>query len=542
MPKNQIEHELEYVLSAAIAKCGDHHDAQDLAQETLLSALLYLEKGGVIDHPRAFLSALLDRKYYDMLRRKYRTPTVSIGDDFDLADDVDLTEALMRREEAEQIRREVAYLAESYRSVVVKHYFQNKSVNQISVELGLPVGTVKSRLDFGRKQMKRGLEKMEKYQESSYMPQRLDVRNSGGCGMNGEPMSLTECDILAQNLLILAYDKPITVSALAKAIGVAAVYVEPIINRLVDGELMRRMGDGRVYTDFIIYHASDFVKYIHEAEAFAEKYIEAYTDPLREAIGELMDTSFYSRRLERFMMIEIAEGLYNCMESIREKPQVFPDRPNGGKWIAFATVWPFDYKIPEDKRGKEEYGLAGRRCTQIDSYLDAKKLRLYNYETSLDPTGWRKHQGYEFGNFWEVEENMLKFFYLLKKRISPERVDLDMRMVKAIPLLEERGFITMKNGEPELLIPLLSHAEEKKFFGICNKAKATFGDNIRPYLAKWCQSHTKEIPPHLTSVPDQKRTMPYEPSTMMFVYEAINRGVHPRDLGYACPETICVFD
>ena len=35
MPKNQIEKEIEYVLSAAIAKCGDLNDAKDLTQETI---------------------------------------------------------------------------------------------------------------------------------------------------------------------------------------------------------------------------------------------------------------------------------------------------------------------------------------------------------------------------------------------------------------------------------------------------------------------------------------------------------------------------
>lgn len=542
MPKNQIEAEIEYVLSAAIKKCGNLHDAEDLTQETILSALIYLEKGGIIDNPRTFLSVLLNRKYYDMLRRKYRIPTVSIGDDFDIADDSDFTEDFGRCEEAEQIRREVAYLTESYRSVIVKYYFHNQNLHEISEELGLPVGTVKSRLDFGRKQMKKGFEKMKKYQENSYMPQHLAVRNSGRFGMNGEPMSLTEGDTLAQNLLILAYEKPITVSDLSKSIGVATAYVEPIINKLVEGELMKRMGDGKVYTDFIIYHASDYVKYIHEAEAFVEEHIEAYTEPLQIAIKELKETSFYSQRLERFMMIQIAEGLFECMESVREKPQIIPDRPNGGKWIAFATIWPQNYSIPEDKRGKEEYGLSGRRCTRIDSYLDAKNLKLYNFESSLDPTGWRKHQGYGFNNFQDVEDNMLKFFYLVKNSINPKTVDLDTRMIKSIPILEERGFITTKNGSPEVLIPILSHEEEKLFLGICSKAQKTFGDNIRPYLAQWCKTHIKEIPPHLTSVPDQKRTMPYEPNVMMFVYEAIHQGVHPRDLGYICPETIAVFD
>ena len=243
------------------------------------------------------------------------------------------------------------------------------------------------------------------------------------------------------------------------------------------------------------------------------------------------------------MMIEIGQsGLYNCMESIREKPQIFPNRPNGGRWIAFATVYPEHYTIPEDRRGKEEYLLSGRRCARIDRYLDATNLRLYNFETSLDPVGWRKHDGFGFQSFQEVEDNMLKCFYLLGKKIDPEQVDLDTRMIKAIPLLEERGFLTTASGSPELLIPVSSHDEEKIFFGICNRAQKAFGENIRPYLSEWCKTHQKEIPPHLMGVPDQKRTMPYEPSTMMFVYEAIRQGMHPRELGYPCPETIAVFD
>ena len=329
MPKNQIEAEIEYVLSAALKRCGNLHDAEDLTQETILSALLYLEKGGMIDHPRTFLSVLLNRKYYDRLRRKYRIPTVSIGDDFDIIDDADFSEDFSRREEAEQIRREVAFLTESYRAVIVNYYFYNQNLHEISEKLGLPLTTIKSRLDFGRKQMKKGFEKMENYQENSYMPQWLAVHCSGRFGMNGEPMSLTDDDTLAQNLLILAYEKPISISDLSKAIGVAAAYTEPVINKLVAGELMKRMGDGKVYTDFIIYHASDHVKYVHEAEAFVEEHIEAYTDPLKIAIKELKETSFYSQRLERFMMLQIAEGLFECMESIREKPVICPDRPNG---------------------------------------------------------------------------------------------------------------------------------------------------------------------------------------------------------------------
>lgn len=52
--------------------------AEDLVQETVLSALLAIEQGRAIASPKAWLQRVLNRKYYDFLRQKYRRPTVSI--------------------------------------------------------------------------------------------------------------------------------------------------------------------------------------------------------------------------------------------------------------------------------------------------------------------------------------------------------------------------------------------------------------------------------------------------------------------------------
>ncbi|MBQ7291815.1 MAG: sigma-70 family RNA polymerase sigma factor [Clostridia bacterium] len=542
MQNDKIQNHLDFLLSAAMAKCGNLADAQDLTQETVLSALVYLEKGGVIENMRSWLIAVMKRKYYDLLRRKYALPTVTIGEDFELADESDIAERLLEEEEMENVRREVTYLADSYRTVIAKHYFHGKSIKEIAAELGLAEGTVKSRLDFGRKQIKKGFENMEKYAENSYMPQYLAVRNSGRFGLAEEPMSLTEGDTLAQNLLILAYEKPLSITELSRAIGVASAYVEPIVKKLVDGELMKRTGDGKVYTDFIIYRAEDYVKYIKEQEAFAEAHLSAYTEPLKAAIAELKATDFYSLRLERFMAIDVAsEGQYLSLESVR-KPQIFPERPNGGRWIAFGTIYPQNYVIPEEKRGREEYGMAGKRNTVIDKFLNASCLKLCNYETSLDKYSWLKHSGFDIPLFADVEFNMLKLFYLLKHGIAPETVDLDTRILKGMPLLEERGFISTKNGKPEVLVPCLTHEQSRIFASICKRAKTAFADNLREPLRKYCETHKKSIPAHLTSVPEQKLTMPYEPPAMAFVYEAIKAGVHVRDLGEPCPETIAIFD
>lgn len=83
----RLEQEMDFLLSAALRKCKNLQDAEDLAQETMLAALSYEARGGRIRDIRPWLVSVLDRKYCDMLRRQYRRPTVSIGADFDMADE-----------------------------------------------------------------------------------------------------------------------------------------------------------------------------------------------------------------------------------------------------------------------------------------------------------------------------------------------------------------------------------------------------------------------------------------------------------------------
>ncbi len=540
MKYDEITKHIDYILSYAMKKCDNSYDAEDLTSETILSAIMYLESGGAIENPKSYLLTILNRKYYSLLRKKYKLPTTAIADGHDIIDNDDFVENIINEQDREAIRREVAYLSKSYREIIVKHYFYGESVIDIGKDFGLCEGTVKSRLDFGRKQIKKGFEDMKSYTENSYMPQKLILRNSGRLGFNDEPMSLCDDEnTLAQNLLILAYERPISISDLSKEIGVATAYCEPIIKKLLEGELMKQMGDGKVYTDFIIYNAEDYVKYIKEQEAFAEKYIEAYLEPVKEAINELKKTDFYSLPLERYMLIHIAcEGLRLCDRTL--PPQIFPDRPNGGKWIAFGTVYPYNYKIPEDKKGKEEYLMSGQRWTRLENYLDKYDLCFYNYETSLYPCTSKFPDG--FASIQENESNMLKLFCLIKNKISPSTVDLDERIIKAIPKLKENGFIEEKNGELKLKAACITHEQEKTFWDICEKAARKFAVRIEKPLLDYYKTHRKQIPKHLKSVPEQKLLMPYSPGAMMFVYEAISKGVHPRDLGYPCPESIVVIE
>lgn len=142
----------------------------------------------------------------------------------------------------------------------------------------------------------------------------------------------------------------------------------------------------------------------------------------------------------------------------------------------------------------------------------------------------------------EAETAALKLFYLIEKGIDPLSVDADPRILRAIPQLEREGFLAIESGKPRLLIPRLTAAQYKAFQSIVDGAAREAAAALEAPMAEYTRTHRKKIPSHLKSVPEQKLTMPYEPSAMMFVFEAIRRGIHPRELGYPCPETLAVFD
>lgn len=171
---NDIENIMNYLFSAALKKCGNFEDAEDLTSETLLAALKYPKE---VKDMKKWLSAVLNHKYYDMLRRKYKLPTVSINL---VSEDVfPCEEENADVPSAEEIRREVAYLSGKYREVIVRHYLNGEKVQSIADKLDIPKGTVLSRLSAGREQIRKGFDSMERYEKQSYQPERLEISCNG---------------------------------------------------------------------------------------------------------------------------------------------------------------------------------------------------------------------------------------------------------------------------------------------------------------------------------------------------------------------------
>ena len=182
----------------------------------------------------------MKNKYNSYLRKKYRDRIIEYTDvlpeSVDGSDEYAEEERLLSEEYA-AVRREISRLVYIYREVTVRHYVHGHSVEKIAAEMGLPRGTVLSRLSCAHTQIKKGLKSMEKYSKVSYEPKTGNIGIMGSGGIGGEPFSLISSDIEV-NILIIAYKNPISVRDIADTMGMPCAYLEPLIDRLVSGALM----------------------------------------------------------------------------------------------------------------------------------------------------------------------------------------------------------------------------------------------------------------------------------------------------------------
>ena len=297
--------------------------------------------------------------------------------------------------------------------------------------------------------------------------------------------------------------------------------------------------------DFIIYREEEQWKYNPDKEAFCRDNAEAYLTPIAKAAEKLKQTDFYSERLERFMLIDVAAaGVWSAGEPFR-RPQVFPERPNGGRWIAFGTVYEgstMQTEVPLSHRTRENYGMGGIRSCELAEYAGGSNLVMLNYDTSLNPGGYGKLYSLGGHTFMDNEEAFLQLAYLIEKGIDPSAAGYPPKLLEGIPGLYEEGFLTKTETGPALAVPRLTHAQSKVFFEeICRPAAREITEALTAPMGQYLATHRTRIPAHLDSVPEQKLTMPHEPPAMGFVYEAIRHGIHRRDLGI-CPETLLIFD
>lgn len=130
------------------------HDAEDLVQETLLRAYRAFDRYSPGTNIRAWLYTILHRARTDAFRRAGRAPlTVELAGDGPGVPPAQ--DALASG--AEEIERALARLPEDFRIAVILRDVEELSYQEIAETLGIPIGTVMSRIHRGRVKLRSAL-------------------------------------------------------------------------------------------------------------------------------------------------------------------------------------------------------------------------------------------------------------------------------------------------------------------------------------------------------------------------------------------------
>ncbi len=560
-----LEH-ADYLLDVAASKCDSWDDAQDLVQSTLLEGLLAVRNGRKIDNARNWLVTVLNRRYYDMLRGKYRKPLVFYGITYDLAcgesgeqrtacisgtpqsaesaaaDETGLTEE-------EDLPRLNARMTKQYREVLIRHYFRNESISEIAEKLDLPGNTVKSRLRLGRDKLRKDLT-MEKYEKQSYEPETLFMANTGIPGFNDEPYTLVKDDRIAMNLLILAYEKPVTLPELADAVGISTTYIEPIVERLVDGELMKRTGD-KVYTDFIIYTEEDRISGLELQKQLAAKLFDGIWRYMEEGLSALRGTAYYlkqnaSARLKLegyFVLRSVYMSVLKARDEIAGYVSIkeYPDRKNGGKWYAMGNRYPADYDF--DRCPYTLYDISGEASRYLEQRLPgARTVGLHDYDVDNRVLG-KAHRVYQIAvNSPESGEFVMKLLYAVYRDDESLLSAVPGRMLENVDVFLDLDFLERSSdGKLKLMIPVVSEEDRNAFFSLTNEYAEKLLAAFRSEFAGMFRNPVR-VPKHLQDdVPGFLRLMfscGFFPTAL--ILEARNRGRFLKGVDHPVPPVLMV--
>ena len=136
-----------------LSLCGNRHDAEDLYQDTWLKVLKEIRR---YDESRPFepwLTQICVNTYRNELRRLSRAPFVQFSSN-ETRDQLFATLAAPEQKDHLDLYRAIDALPEKIRLTVILFYFRDMDVNQTAQTLGIPPGTVKSRLNKARKLLK----------------------------------------------------------------------------------------------------------------------------------------------------------------------------------------------------------------------------------------------------------------------------------------------------------------------------------------------------------------------------------------------------
>lgn len=141
-----------YRVAHAVVRNGD--EAADIAQDTFVRAFRRIDRFDIERPLFPWLYQIARNLALNRIERVRRREATLSGQDALIAMGPGPEEAAVAASESERVRRAVASLSEQHRAVIELNHFEECSYDEMAEILGIPIGTVMSRLYYARQRLK----------------------------------------------------------------------------------------------------------------------------------------------------------------------------------------------------------------------------------------------------------------------------------------------------------------------------------------------------------------------------------------------------
>lgn len=494
---------LKPVFGFALKRCKSMQDAEDLSQEIVLKAFRALLVKEDVADVHKFIWTIA----HNSLSNYYRDAAKSmIGVSIDeVAELIADPKSEMVADDSEdtilRLQREMAYLSQLQRKIVIAYYFENRKQEEIAAQLEIPLGTVKWHLFEAKKELKRGMDTMRKASELKFNP--ITFHSYGLNGASGTK-SLDEFfrSTLSQNICYCVRNTAKTVHEIADDLGVSPVYVEPEAAFLEEYGFLQ-MQKNRYIVNFIISEPTAELlimqnnMYKHAAESFACELYDALTGsgvlddpailcgqtdgPISLTESKQADRNFLLWALIPYIAAWSGEKLMDESISFDEVATI---RPDGGHNIVHASVVPDHIVLPED----------------------------YVYMRNWCGPMWNEYNGYilwQIDSDWSdrgTDNDLLHYSRNAKHVLSLYAKEKDGLSKDEYAWLAERGYVKTTGDIDGLFksswqIVVLSDKEiQGRLLSIGERIKARYQNEFDALKAPYAKAVLASVPAHLKRV------------------------------------------
>lgn len=148
-----VERHYQLLYRYAFRLTGSAEDAEDLTQQTFLTAQRKLDQLREPQHAKSWLFTIVRNTYLKSIRSGNGAATVSLEKVAEPADDLP-ADAPLDEEELQHVLDE---LPEEYRTPLILFYFREFTYRDVAQQLEIPLGTVMSRLARAKAYLRRRL-------------------------------------------------------------------------------------------------------------------------------------------------------------------------------------------------------------------------------------------------------------------------------------------------------------------------------------------------------------------------------------------------